>query len=283
VQVDFDRLRAEQHGVVTRSQAVAALGPSRVRHLVESSRWRRVSRGVLLTVPGVLTREQRWWVGVLAAGADAVLAGIAAAEAGGLSGRWPDAVDVLVPYGRAASDFSGRVPWLRVRRTRHLPEKDVVRDRPDRTGMARSVVDAAQWAATDADAVAVVAAACRQELIRADDVRAAVEAMPRAFRRQVVLRALEEIEGLSAVLAEIDFVRLCRRHQLPPPDRQERGARSLDVFWTRWEVHVVINGIHDEAPPSALHFPAYAVRVRPDEVLRGLRGALLAAGWQPGR
>lgn len=278
MQVDLDRLLAEQQGIVTRAQAVAALGPSRVRHLVESGRWRRVSRGVLLAAPGGLTRERRWWVGVLAAGDKAVLAGTAAAEAGGLDGRWPDEVDVLVPYGRAAANAAGRVPWLRVRRTRHLPETDVVRGAPDRTAMARSVVDAAQWASSDADAVAVVTAACRQHLVRADEVRSVVESMPRAYRRQVVLRVLEEIEGLAAVLDEIDFVRLCRRHQLPAPDRQERGPRRLDVYWTRWNLRAVVNG----DPPAVLHFPAYLVRARPDEVVRELRAALLAAGWQPG-
>jgi hypothetical protein len=290
--VQLERLLSDQSGIVTRQQAVAALGPSRVRHLVETGRWQRVCRGVLAVQPGELRREQRWWAAVLAAGAGAVLAGRAAAEAGGLRGpARTDEVDVLVPYGRAAVDLSRQLPWVTVRRTRVLPAADLVAGSPPRTGLARSVVDAAQWAADDDEALLVVAGALRSGAVRADEIRAVLDRMPRAFRRRRVLDALDDIAGGERALAEIDFVRLCRRHRLPPPDRQERRAdpsgrvRHLDVRWRRWRVRVMVDGGYDPDRPTddrVLRFPAHVVRARPEEVAGVLRAAFLAEGWQPG-
>jgi hypothetical protein len=119
----------EQAGVVSPRQAVAQLGPSKIRHLVATGRWERVCRGVLRTHTGAYTVEQHWWVAVLAAGDGALLAGLAAARAGGL--RSPirsDAIDVLIPHEQRAPDLlrnlPPQLPAVRVRRTRHLPAVD---------------------------------------------------------------------------------------------------------------------------------------------------------------
>ncbi|HTF08906.1 MAG TPA: hypothetical protein VK659_12115, partial [Asanoa sp.] len=163
----LDWLLFEQAGVLTHRQAVAHLGPGAVRHRLATNRWRRLSAGVRVTRPGPLGAEQHAWVAVLAAGPGALLGGIAAATAGGLRGRWQrTAVDVLVPDDRRPPDLLRRLPAdlpaVKVRRTTALPEEDRQPARPDRTTMARSVVDAAQWAPNDDEARAVIAAACRQ-------------------------------------------------------------------------------------------------------------------------
>jgi len=212
----------EQAGVVTWAQAVAALGPARVRHLVRSGRWRRVCRGVLLARPGPVGEDQVWWVAVLAAGDGAVLAGLAAARAGGLRGWWrQDSVDVLVPHHRSVAALPNRLPLglpaVRVRRSRELSAEDVLRGRPARTTMARAVVDAAQWARTDDEALTVVAAACQQRLATAAQIREVLARLPRLRRRRLILQAVGDIEGGASALSEIDFVRLCRRAGVTAP------------------------------------------------------------------
>ncbi|MCZ7435656.1 DUF559 domain-containing protein [Micromonospora sp. WMMC241] len=299
-----------QSGVLTWAQAMAELTPGQVRHLVASGRWQRVCRGILRAGPGgPYTREQQWWVAVLAAGDGAVLAGPAAARAGGLRGSWgPEVVDVLVPHGRRAADLLRRLPLglpaVQTHRVRHLAPADRQRGRPDRTGMARSLVDAAGWARTDDEAQAIVAAGCQQRRTTPAEIGAVLERLPRARRRQLIRQTLGDVAGGAEALSEIDLVRLCRRHGLPLPDGQERRRdadgrqRYLDAYWRRWRLHVEVDGAHhmDARHWAAdlrrqnrvwiegdriLRFTAFDVRHRPTEVVAQLTAALSAAGWTP--
>ncbi|MDG4788747.1 DUF559 domain-containing protein [Micromonospora sp. WMMD1102] len=296
--------------MITWSQAVAELTPSKVRHLVSTGRWRRVARNVLITQGGQLRREQHWWVAVLAAGDSALLAGLASARAGGLRGAWrSDVVDVLVPYGKRAPDLLRRLPLglpaVRVRRTRHLPDVDRQRGRPDRTTMARAIVDAAQWAPSDDDAQVILAAGCQQRRVTPAEIDAVIERMPQLRRRVLMRQTMADVAGGAEALSEIDFVRLCRRHRLPPPDQQERrkdargGVRYLDAYWRRWRLHAEVDGAHHMdarhwaadlrrqneiwvAGDRILRFTAFDVRRKPEYVVAQVRAALEAAGWREG-
>jgi very-short-patch-repair endonuclease len=306
----LDWLLFEQSGILTWRQAVTALTTSKVRHLLRTGRWRRVCPNVLVSHTGPLAEDQQRWVAVLAAGEGAVLAGLAAARAGGLGGNWrSDPVDVLVPYARRAADLMHRLPLglpaVRVRRTRHLPESERQRGRPDRTIMARSLVDAAQWARNDDEAQAILAAGCQQRRVTPAEITAVVGRMPNLPRRGLVLQTVADVAGGAEALSEIDFVRLCRRHRLPAPDLQERRTdasgrtRYLDARWRRWRLHVEVDGAHHMevrhwaadlrrqneiwiAGDRILRFAAFDVRRRPDYVIAQLRAALVAAGWKPG-
>jgi hypothetical protein len=305
----LDWLLLEQSGILTWRQATAELTPSRVRHLIKTGRWRRICRGVLAAGEGPLSQEALWWVAVLAAGKGAVLAGLAGALAGGLRGRWHrQTIDVLVPYSRSAADLLRRLPIdlpaVRVRRTRHLPASDRQWARPTRTTMARSLVDAAQWADSDREAQALLAAGCQQRKVTPEEIAATLERMPEIGRRALIRQTVSDIAGGAQALSEIDFVRLCRKHGLPLPDQQERRTdgqgrnRYLDAYWRRWRLHVEIDGAHhmdarqwaDDmrrqnevwlAGDRVLRFTAFDVRNRPDYVIAQLRAALTAAGWHP--
>ncbi|MFE9655982.1 hypothetical protein [Micromonospora sp. NPDC006431] len=300
----------EQSGIVTWAQATAELTPATVRHLLASGRWQRVCRGLLRAAPGgPFSQDEQWWVAVLAAGEGAVLAGLAAARAGGLRGTWRyEVVDVLVPHQRRATDLLRRLPpglpAVRARRVRQLPDADRQRGRPDRTSMARSLVDAAQWARTDDEAQEILAAGCQQRRVTPAEVGAVVDRLPRARRRSLIRETLRDVAGGAEALSEIDLVRLCRRHGLPMPDGQERRRdaegriRYLDAYWRRWRPHVEVDGAHhmDARHWAAdlrrqnrvwiegdriLRFTAFDVRRRPEEVAAQLRAALSAAGWRP--
>lgn len=298
----------EQAGVLTWRQASAELTPAAIRHLLVTERWRRICRGVLVSRPGPLTREQQWWIAVLAAGEDALLAGLAAARAGGLRGSWrQELVDVLVPYGRGVPALRTRLPLdmpaVRVRRSRQLASVDQQCGRPTRTTMARSLVDAAQWARTDDEAQVVLAAGCQQRLATPAELRGVVGRMPKVRRRALILTTILDIEGGAEALSEIDFVRLCRRHRLPLPELQERRrdgsgrVRYIDAYWRDWRLHAEVDGGHHMdarhwaadlrrqnqvwiAGDRILRFTAFDVRRRPTEVADQLRAALTAAGWR---
>jgi very-short-patch-repair endonuclease len=176
---------------------------------------------------------------------------------------------------------------------------------PPCTIAGRSVLDAAQWAESDAGAAALVAAAFQQRLVSLSEVRDAARRQPAARRRALTLEVARDAAGGSHSLPEIEFVRLCRREGLPTPERQVRRVdrtgrtRYLDAYFKDFGVHVEIDGAqHSEASAQwadmrrqndmwvagdrVLRFPAWVVRRHPAEVANQVRAALEAAGWRPG-
>jgi len=288
----------EQSGVVTYAQAVEHFSPGRIRHEISRGRWRRISHGILLT--GQLGRQQQLWVAVLSAGDGALLGGFEAAREQGLrlnSKRLT--IDVVLPASsrrrRLPTLFTHEMPGIRVHRSSVALQ--AVAGHPPRTTMARSVVDAAQWSLTDREAQLIVAAACQQRLVAPAELLAEVERQPRAKRRVLILRTAHDAQGGATALSEIDFVRLCRKSGLPPPDLQERRkdssgrTRYLDAYWRTAKLHVEIDGAHHvEARhwsadmlrqnevwlegDRVLRFPAFLLRARPEKVVEQLSQAL---------
>lgn len=297
-----------QSGVLTYRQAVDAIGRARVRRMIHAGRWRNIIRGVLLTQNGELTRAQQLWVAVLVAGPGALLAGAAAAAESSVRGLRGDPIDVLVPASRVRTDLLRQLPpdmtGVVVHRTTVLPRDHVQVGRPTRTTLPRAVVDAASWARSNDEARTIVASACQQRRVTAEELDAVVDVLPRMPRRALVRATIADIAGGAQALSEIDFVRLCRRFRLPEPDLQERRRdaagrlRFLDAYWRKWRLHVEVDGAHHmevrhwEADlrrqnevwipgDRVLRFSSYQVRRRQTEVADQLRRALLASGWQP--
>jgi very-short-patch-repair endonuclease len=298
-----------QAGVVTWQQAAGLLSPAKVRHLLATGRWRRLCRGVLVTFTGELRSRQQLWAALLAAGPGAALAGLAAARLDGLSRirtRRDRAIDVLVPAQRRAADLRRRMPAempaVFVRRTRHLPKRELM-GRPVRTPIERSVVDAAQWAATDQEARTILATACQQRLVSPSDLLERAARMPRLCRRGLIQQTARDLAGGPDALSEIDLSHLCRRFGLPAPEHQLRRrdargrVRYVDAYWRRWRLQVEVDGAHHMdvsqweadmrrqndiwlAGDRILRFTAFEIRHRPAEVAEQIRRALLAAGWQ---
>jgi hypothetical protein len=298
---ELDWLRYHQSDVLSWTQAEQHLGRRAAGNRLARKRWQRPSRGVLVTHSGPLTRQQRLWAVVLAAGRDAVLAGLTAAALEGLRGYDRPAIDVLIPAGRRVQ----AMPGVRLRRTSVLPPGHVRwQGTPPRTIVARSIVDAAAWARTDNDARAVVAAAFQQRRVVTKEVDAVLAVMPRSRRRALVAETARLAAGGAHALSEINFLTLCQRYGLPPPDQQIRRVdragreRYLDAYWSRWRVHVEIDGAwHVEvrtwwadmqrqndlwiAGDRVLRFPAWALIHEPEKVARQVHAALVAAGWTP--
>lgn len=295
---------------MTTRQALACMTEDALGHQIACQRWQRVRPGIVVAHNGPLTELQRLWVAVLSGGTNAVLAGLSAARAGGLRRSAPPSIDVLVPAatrvlqpGRSRARPNGIS--VIVHRSSVLPDKDLIlRARPPRTTMARAIVDAAQWAPTDDAARGLVATACRQRLVTGDEIAEVAFRLTRARRRSVTLETVGYTSRGAEALSEIDFVKLCRRAGLPPPDQQtpRRDAggrlRRIDATWEQYGVAAEVDGgVHDEPEvrwddmfrqndlwiddERFLRFPAWAVRNRAQQVAGQLRRALIRGGWNP--
>jgi hypothetical protein len=300
-----------QEDVLTRRQALADMSLDRLRHLVNSGRWQRLRPGIFVAHTGSLTEGQRLWAATLACGDSAVLAGLTAARADGLRRRPGTRLHVLVPAaerrpqpGRAILPATAMLPPIVVHRTTRLPDKDLAVGRPPRTAMPRSLVDAAQWASSDDEARAIVAAGCQQRLASPEEIFAVLQRMPRARRRAVVREVIGYAASGVEWPSEMNFDKLCRANGLPRPDRQvprrDDGGllRYLDAYWRQYGVHAEVDGgVHTDpevwwadqfrqndlwiGDEIVVRFPAWAITNRPAMVARQLRRALLRGGWRP--
>ncbi|MEV4499084.1 hypothetical protein AB0J84_25735 [Micromonospora arborensis] len=289
-----------QDDVLSLDQARRHLSAKAIRHRVAAGMWRQVHRAVFVAHNGPVSADQLRWAAVLAAGPQALLGGLTAAQAGGLRGFPGRPIHILLP---ASCRRGSLPPGVLVHRTVTLRDQDVLAvGQPRRTMPARSIVDAAQWAPGDQEARGIVAAAFQQRLVASDDLHQIVDRLPRVRRRRLILATASDAAGGSHSVAELDFLGLIRRAGLPEPTRQKirydstGRRRYLDAYFEQWRVHVEIDGGQHLDPRAwwadmcrqnalwvdgdrLLRFPAWALRAKPDEVLTQLRAALRAAGW----
>ncbi|MEU7822308.1 DUF559 domain-containing protein [Catellatospora sp. NPDC049133] len=297
---DLDFLLFRQHDVLSRAQALAYFSEKAIRHRLATGRWQRPRRGVLVLRDTPGDDDQRRWIAVLAGPAGTVTAGRTALAQLGLRGFHVHAIHLLMPSATRDRDTPHDVI---IHRTRRL-EASEVHDlgSPPCTMPARSVVDAAQWARSDDEARAIVAAAVQQRLVDAADLRAVLARLSSVRRRPVIMLAVNDAAGGAGSLAEAQFLAVCRRGGLPRPRLQvsrrdgDGRQRYLDALFEQYGVHAEIDGAQhldvraywaDMRRQNAvwvrgervLRFPAWAVRNQPDEVLETVRAALRAAGW----
>ena len=296
---DRDYLLFVQRNVLSRRQALRFWTPSAIRHRLERGLWQHPHRGVYVASPAGLTRHQKRWIAVLAA-PGSVLGGRTALEEAGLDGFESPTVELILP-GELRLD---RPPiWVRTHRTRHLPTGDrAARSVPRRTSTARSVVDAARWAASDNEARTVIVIAIQQSLVVEHDVTDVLHRLPRVRRAQLIRNTVADAFGGARSLAELEFLALSRRARFPEPKLQvERldasgRRRFLDALYEKYGVLVEIDGVqHLDARQAwadmkrqndlwvaglrVLRFASWLIRGRPDEVIEQVRRALIAGGW----
>jgi hypothetical protein len=316
----LERLARRQVDVVSRAQ-LAALGVD--RHMVsrrEASRvWRPVGPRAVVLHRGVLTREQRWWVGVLHGdlreftGSNrppelpvVALAGPSAAEAGGLAGFETRAVHIAVQHGREVEDLDDPAVRVTVHQTRHLERSEVHPTlRPTRLRLPRAVVESASQVAVarPARARAVIAAAVQQRLVRPQDLRAFATGRRTLPGRRLVLETINDAAGGAHSLPELEFLRGLRAAGLPEPSRQQRlqhadGTWYLDNDFTEYLVTVEVNGLQhyeqllreaDDFQRAVLQISgrivvdlsSYAVRHQREQSMVLIAETLMAHGWRP--
>jgi very-short-patch-repair endonuclease len=300
----MDALLRHQSGVIAYWQARRSLSRKALEHRLATGRWRRVHRMIYVTIGGPLNPLQKDWVAVLAAGGEtgtACLAGLSALCTWGLRGIEAAAIDVLVPHARRVQ----LPPGVRLRRSR-TPDLDATHHiSPPATMAPRSLLDAVQWARSDAEARLIIAASFQQGLVTYVDVERAAAVKSRARRRGLLLSTAADCAGGSHSLGELDLMRLCRRYRLPVPSRQSPRRdrlgrqRYLDAVFEPYKLAIEIDGAHhldvtrmwDDAVRAnaleldgyvVLRYPAHAVRSQARRIAAEIREALRNAGWRGG-
>lgn len=228
---------AHDHGraaMVRSSAELAAAGVTRsalVANLA-ADRWRRHGRAIVLH-RGPLSRDQRWRVALINCGPRSVLTAFTAAELAGLTGWERDEVHVLAPTGsRPPRHCTIRI---RLHRSEVWPVATAGRIRSQ--SLAPALLRAAGTFTSARPACGILAAAVQQRLLSPVLLRDVLLQASRAKHRAVLLSAVQDIEGGSQALSEIDFVRLCRKARLPLPIQQELRRdsfgrrRYLDATW----------------------------------------------------
>ena len=290
-----------QDDIVARNQARMHLSSKTIEHRLNSGRWRRVHRSVYVTNAGRLTRDQRLWAAILCVGPGAVLGGLTAAERCGLSGFSNNSIHVVIPANRRDDNPP---PGVVVHRSSLLDHCDVNRlGAPPHTTAARSVVDAASWASTDATSYTLIAAAFQQRLVIADDIAGILHRMPRLRKRALIRQAADDAGGGIHSLPEGLLVRGLQADRLPLPRlqvlRRDGAGRKyyLDGYYEEWRLHLEVDGSqHTDtrsywkdmqrqnalwiAGDRVLRFPSFAIRNELPAVLTEIRRALRAAGWR---
>ena len=123
--------------------------------------------------------------------------------------------------------------------------------------------------------------------------------------RALLLRTLDDVEGGSHSVRELQFLRTVRRAGLPAPVRQvvrwhPGGRYYLDAAWDAYSLHVEVDGLGhllvrawsadvdrtNELAlrrPSAttLRIPGFWLDERREHVVDQVRRGLLVGGWSP--
>ncbi len=240
---------AEQHGVVTHRQLMAAgLSRSAVARRLQSGRMRALHRGVYLASP-VLMTHTREMAAVLATGPGSVVSHLSAAVLWGL--RPAGGADVPIEVTVAASRGPRR--GMCIHKVRRLePDERTLLDGIPVTTPARTLVDLAP-ALGRRELEGVLARAEREGLVG----REALTALLARFRRRAGipgLAALLAIPGgpaLTRSAAEARLLALIREAELPPPEcKVTIGRYEVDFLWRAPAVAVEVDGFryHSSRP-----------------------------------
>lgn len=283
--------------VHTTNQAIVHWGRHAVYHRVESGKWQRPTRGVVVTHNAPLSTTERELVTLLAAPPGSALGGITALHYDGLTGFDTDRTYIVFPEGRRRRDVNAVVHYSTM-----LDERDVhpLRE-PRRTRPARSVCDAATWGPNHRFARALVLAAFQQGLVDLRSMRDALSRRGQCKRRSVIIQSVLDACGGLQSLPERDFNEIVRSLGLPAPTRQRRlqrpdGRYYLDVEWPEYGISVEIHGSHhmevnqwsadlvrgNEVAISgrrSLMFTSFVIRHEPEAVADQLLRMFRARGW----
>ncbi|WP_250279174.1 hypothetical protein [Frankia sp. Cppng1_Ct_nod] len=277
----------------------SGLTESEIGWKLRTGRWQRPMRGVLVTHSGPVTDIQMMWAALASIGPGAVLGGASAASLDRLRGFDRGPLVVLVDAARHVAPRRGVI----IRRSRYLGSDDVhPRRLPPRTRLPRSVVDMANWAATEDDARAALAAAVQQRLVTVAELRGVVEGRRPLRRHRLITDTLSDLDDGAHSVAEMLYRTIEKRFDLPAGQRQKQidagGRRYLDVWYEPWRVWVEIDGgYHREASHwwgdlarqnagvlqdrLILRFPVHVLRTSPALVAEQVTAALRQRGWHP--
>ncbi len=209
-----------------------------VQREVHGDRWQRLGTHTVALHTGPVSPEAMRWRAVWEVAARVALVdGVSALQAAGLTGFDEERVHVSVPRGAQCP----RVTGVRVHRVTRTclddPPAGLPRTRPDVAALR-----AAAWAGSDRQAALILCLVVQQRLTTAAHLSATLRTVRNRGRRPFVRQVVRDLTDGAHSLGELDFATLCRRHGVPPPDRQviRRGARGRIYLDARWGCGVVV-------------------------------------------
>ena len=278
---------------------VLALGLTRwdIAAELRAGRWRQHHRQTICVHTGPLGDRARLWHAVIEAGTRSVLDGTGSLLAAGLKGFDVELVRVSVPRG-------GKILWspgALVRQTRRLRPSDIAAAGIPRVRTPVAAVRAGLWAVSDRQAALLLTMTVQQGLATAEQVAKELLDVRRDKRRRFLERVVLDLLGGAQSLGELDVAAICRRRELPVPDRQvvregANGRYYLDIFWERYRLVVEVDGIHHSWATSivgdalrqndlslqqltVLRLPLLGLRAAEDAFFDQVEAGLTAAGW----
>lgn len=232
-------------GVLSRDLLTAAgVNDQMIRRQVDGGRWRSWGRQTVALHTAPLDPVARRWRAVWEVGVRvAVVDGVSALQAAGLTGYVDDLVHVSVKHTASISSIDGVAPHKIIRR---LPGEALTNGLP-RTRPPIAAVRAATWARTDRQAALLLAMPVQQRLVSGAQLVEAAQQVRRRARRRLIHVLAGDIANGAHSLGELDFVQACLKRGLPPPSRQAvrrlpGGRAYLDVEWEEAKLAVEIDG-----------------------------------------
>ena len=221
------------------------------RQIAPGGPWQRLLPGVYLAVTGVATRDQREMAALLYAGPRSLITGSAAVRRHRLSPPGPDVVDVLVPWSVKRQS----VAFVRVHRTRRMPERGYVTGKIWFAKPPRAVADAARTLTRFDDVRGIVCAAVQQRTCTVAELTEELQAGP-TVGTTLFRDALAEIgDGVRSV-AEGDLRTLILNSDLPRPMFNARLFDSGGVFIAAVDDWWPEAGVGSEVDSRAYHLSA---------------------------
>jgi very-short-patch-repair endonuclease len=247
---ELRELAKDQHGIITRAQAIAAgLSPDTIKRRLASGTWRRAGRGVYSIYSGKSTRDGDLWTAVKRAGDGAVLSHETAAEVHGFADpTWRiRQIHISVPAGRTA-DKRHKIRGVTIHRRRDLVPDQQPEWRLPRTTAVDTVLDLVETARTFDDAYGWICRAIGRGSTHVDNLRTALDRRKRIRWRAWLTEALSDAEeGVDSPLERRYARGVERAHGLPKAERQARrrvgsGNTYVDNLYEAYRLCVEVDG-----------------------------------------
>jgi hypothetical protein len=225
---------------VTRDQALGhGLSRHGISRLLESGAWRRLARGLFLTVPLESSWDSLAWAGVLLAGQ------FARPESSGflhaLLPEAPDPLDVLVPRKRRV-EIDG--PWQFIRETPGVRPAQSVQG-PPRLTVESTVLDLAD-VRDGGEVVGLITTAVQRRLTTVRKLRRELDGRSRHRHRALLHDLLFDVGVGAESPIELRYLRDVERpHVLPQGDRQQSRSGlpyQTDVDYKKFGLIVELDG-----------------------------------------
>ena len=230
-------LAANQHGVVTRAQLLAAgFGRAAITSWVRSGRLYPLHRGVYSVGYISSSPYTRMMAAVLACGPGSAVSHLSAAALWQIAGLLPGRVDVTATYRHSRQGVV-------FHRTRRLSAGDVTtRNKIPVTTLARTLVDLASTLDGRALTRALNEARIKHRLTDAT-LRRTIAALPRRAGAAKLRALLDPHDAPTRSALEDRFLELVERHGLPRPEVNQRvGGYEVDMLWREARLIVELDG-----------------------------------------